>query len=276
MNKIEFKNFPDTKTPISAKNLKLLQDNMEDDITQKINSFKSDLLNMIQNFYFSDNGSGSLYYNLQDLYKTNLIKKEIGYTTSSSLTAIPTYTTVSYVSGSINTGTTGSTIYVWIRLTYSDLGELEFYTDKYGDRYSVYMNSGGGGMACFTTNTLILTDNGLKKISDIKLKEKIMTSQGLQYVTKKYEHITDKIYKITIADEIVKCSFSHPFVTQRGIALAKDLRIGDIVKDINNNELNITNIEIENKETTVYEINTSVFNYYVTNKKILVASEVLL
>lgn len=41
MNKIDFKNLPDTTTPLSAENLNLLQDNVEDGISDGVSEAKS-------------------------------------------------------------------------------------------------------------------------------------------------------------------------------------------------------------------------------------------
>lgn len=275
MTKINFKNYPNTTTPISAENLNQMQANIENDINSKVKTFKLEVLDMTHNFTFSDNGNGQLYYSLEDLYKKNLTKKEIGYTTSNSTTTTPTYKVVTSISGSVATGINNTTVYVWVRLTYSDLGVVTINTDKFGNRYNLYMGN-SGGLACFTGNTEILTSNGLKTVKEIELNEEVLTLQGYKKVIKKYEHITDKIYNITVNDKVVECSYSHPFITDKGIVIAKDLQVGDVVCNINKEKLKITNINVEEKETKVFEINTDTDNYYITDKNILVASEKLL
>ena len=231
----------------------------------------------MQNFSFSDNYNGDIYYSLQDLYKTNLTKMEIGYTTSSSLTASPTYKTVTSTYGSVSTGITGSTVYIWVRLTYSDLGQLVWYTDKYGDRYSVYLSESSGGLACFTGDTKVLTTNGLTPIEEIQLNNEIETLDGLRKVTKKYEHIVEAIYEITVGEQLIKCSYSHPFVTERGTVIAKELVKGDVMSTRDKERLVVEDIVMKLKPTIVYEINTDFANtYYITDSNILVESEGLM
>lgn len=231
---------------------------------------------MLQNFSFSDVGSGQLYYNLDGLYTTNLTKKEVGYTTNSSVSASPTYTEVNYNSGTISTGITGNTAYIWIRLTYSDLGQVLIYANKYGNRYSVYMSS-GGTVACFTGDTKILTTQGLLQIKDLKLNDEIITENGIQPISKKYAHIVDELYKVYVGDEEIKCSYSHPFLTERGKIYAKDLIVGDKMQTLNNEILEVSRIEIDAMLTPVYEINTvNAEEYYITDSKILVGSEELI
>jgi len=144
MDKIDFKDLPDETTPVTATNLNLLQDNVESALEQAIKDLKIENIMLIQNFLFRDNGNGQVYYELDGLYQTNLTQKEIGYTTSSSSTATPTYITVNNYSGSISTGIIDNFAYLWIRLTYSDLGTIIINTDRHGDRYSVYLSSGQG------------------------------------------------------------------------------------------------------------------------------------
>lgn len=252
--------------------LKEKLENIDNSINDKNNSLKLDIINMFQNFVFSDNGSGVLRYNLQGLYKTNLTKVELAYTTSSSLTIEPEYTELDNYNYIIETGITNQTIYIWIKLTYSDLGEIVITSNNSDERYSVYMES--GGLACFTSDTLILTNDGLKEIKSLKINDEIMTTNGLQKITKMYSHIANKIYKIYAEDTIIKASWSHPFITKnRGEVLAKDLTNKDKLYNINGEIVYINKVEVEEKQEVVYEINTDVNNYYITDKNILVASE---
>lgn len=235
-------------------------------------ALKKDLLKRTHEFAFTDFGSGTVYYNLLGLYTDNLTKKEVGYTTGVNVT----YKQVQDIQGQINTGITGETIYMSVRLTYIDLGTIEITQDKYGNLYNIYMENSSGGLACFTGDTKILTGEGLKELKDIKIKDRILTTKGYKQVIKKYEHITHKIYNIVINGKLVQCSYSHPFITNRGTIMAKDLLKGDIVYNINKEKLEITNITVEEKETKVFEINTDIDNYYITDKNILVSSENLL
>ena len=255
--------------PVTPEKLNLMQDYAE----EAINAVETNMITMIQNFVFSDNGSGILRYKLNNLYRNNLTKVEIGYTESSSILAEPDYTEVNNFDYVINTGLTGTTIYIWIKLTYSTLGEIIINSNNAGDRYSVYMNE--GGVACFDGSTKVLTEYGLTPIQNIKIGDMIQTSRGFSAVTKLYSHTVEKTYNIRVKDEIIKASYSHPFITNRGIIIAKNLLIGDILTNIDGKEYKIESIEIEKNPNIVYEINTDTNDYYITDKCIKVASEML-
>lgn len=267
MKKINFEN---GKTKVNAETFNTFQANIE----EEFNLIKQNTIKMLQNFVWTDSGNGILTYNLKGLYKPNLEKVEIGYTESSSLTVSPDYTEITEYSGYIETGITSSeTLYIWVKLTYSDLGEIEMTTDPNGERYNIHLDL--NGQACFTGDTKVLTETGMKEIRNIKLNDKILTPLGIKTVTKKYEHIVNKIYRIKVENEEIKASYSHPFMTERGIVIARDLKIGDIFEDITGRKIKIKDIEIIEESTVVYEINTDSNNYYITDSKILVASEVL-
>ena len=144
-------------------------------------------------------------------------------------------------------------------------------------------SSGGGGVACFTENTLISTPNGLKKISEIKLDDNInsFNEETKQIETKTVDklvnHITDKIYKISVGDEIIETTYSHPFFTlEKGKCIAENLKVGDTLRTLDNRLIQITGVEIiEQPDTTVYEIRvTDNHNYFVGNiNQVLVYNE---
>lgn len=275
MNKIIFEDLPSENTPINAANLNLLQTNIETALDNVIKDMRIENISLMQNFDFEDYSDGRLYYELAGLYTKNLTKKEIGYTTSPSATATPTYVEVSTTSGNISTGIQDNFAYVWIRLTYSDLGVVIINSDSTGERYSIYMTS--GGQACFEGNTKVLTPNGLIAIKDLKLNDEIVTENGNKRILKKYEHIINWLYIIYVENEIIKCSYSHPFVTQRGYVNAIDLTENDILENKNGDKLNIQQIEVIAVDMPVYEINTdNTDNYYITESEILVGSEFLM
>lgn len=248
--------------------LKLLAESIE----KVISDLKIDTIKRSQNFTFYNTGS-VLGYNLEGISQENLSKIEIGYVTSETET--PTnFVEVTNHNGNIDTDIVEDTIiYIWIKLTYTDIGEFLLNSDNYGNKYSLYMVS--GGQACFTGDTKILTETGMKEIKDIKINDNIVTASGIKPVTKKYEHIVSNIYKIKIGNEEIKASYSHPFITERGIVIARDLEVGDILEDITGRKVEIKDIEIIEERAIVYEINTDSNYYYITDSKILVASEVL-
>lgn len=265
---IEFKNGEMGKTPLNDENLNLLQLK----IKNEIKNLKIDTIKRSQSFTFYNDGK-ILGYNLQGISKSNLTKIELGYTTNET-DEPQEYAEITETSGRLETNIENDeTIYLWIKLTYTDIGEVKINADNDEHRYSLYMVL--GGQACFTGDTKVLTETGMKEIRNIKLNDKILTPLGIKTVTKKYEHIVNKIYRIKVENEEIKASYSHPFVTLRGIVIARDLKVGDILEDITGRKIKIKDIEIIEESTIVYEINTDANNYYITDSKILVASEVL-
>lgn len=130
---------------------------------------------------------------------------------------------------------------------------------------------GGGGVACFTADTLISTPTELKKISDIKVGDKVYSYNDKKKVIeekkvdKLVNHLTDTIYKITVGNnEVIETTYSHPFfVLEKGKCIAENLEVGDTLRTLDNRLIQITNIEIiEQKDTTVYEIRVKGNNNY--------------
>lgn len=285
-------NTSDLEKPISAKTKNALENKVDkeqgkglstndytnkdkeklENMENKIKELKIDTIVRTQSFTFY-NDNNIIGYNLQGISKSNLTKIELGYTTNET-DEPQEYAEITETSGRLETNIENDgTIYLWIKLTYTDIGEVKINADNDEHRYSLYMVLGGS--ACFTGDTKVLTETGMKEIRNIKLNDKILTPLGIKTVTKKYEHIVNKIYRIKVENEEIKASYSHPFVTLRGIVIARDLKVGDILEDITGRKIKIKDIEIIEESTIVYEINTDANNYYITDSKILVASEVL-
>ena len=143
-------------------------------------------------------------------------------------------------------------------------------------------NTSGGGMACFTGETLIYTDNGYKSIQNIELGDKVYSfnSEQLEYefkeVDKLINHMTDEIYEITLNNnEIIRTTWCHPFkVLNKEKTLVKDLEIGDQLITKDDKVYYITKIEKLNKQEVVYEIRVKDnHNYFITNSSIFVYNE---
>ncbi len=142
------------------------------------------------------------------------------------------------------------------------------------------VNDDSGAVACFTSDTLINTENGLVPIKDLKIKNKVYSKNGnneieLKEIIKTFSHKTDKIYKIDTGSNVIKSSWSHPFfVYDKGKVLAQDLKIGDKLQDTENNIITIKNIEIVSEPTLVFEIRVKDNeNYFVGTDKIFVGCE---
>lgn len=144
-------------------------------------------------------------------------------------------------------------------------------------------SGGGGGVACFTADTLVSTPEGLKKISEIKLGDTVNSFNEntkqieIKTVDKLVNHLSDKIYKISVKNDIIETTWSHPFFTlEKGKCLAENLKVGDTLRTIDNRLIQITGVEIiEQPNTIVYEIRVEDNNnYFVGNKnQVLVYNE---
>lgn len=229
-----------------------------------------------------------------DCYSYNLTKIELGYYTNTGNVNSATYEDVTpssiteseneYFNLSMTISGEGN-YYVCARLTYSDdLGTVIISRNADGNLPTLEIQ-GGGGMACFTGETLVHTSKGLKQIKDITMDDFVLSENNeedkeVAPIYRLFNHKVNKLYNIvldTVDKEIIKASWSHPFYTvNRGEVLAKDLTISDILLNINNKEINIKNIGIEElkEPETVYEIGVGRNNnYYVGKNGILVHNE---
>ena len=155
-----------------------------------------------------------------------------------------------------------------------------------GTDNKIYIGESGqnssGGMACFTGETLVYTNNGYKAIQNIELGDKIYSFnlEQLEYefkeVDKLINHMTDEIYEITLNNnEIIRTTWCHPFkVLNKEKTLVKDLEIGDQLITKDDKVYYITKIEKLNKQEVVYEIRVKDnYTYFITNSSIFVYNE---
>ena len=173
------------------------------------------------------------------------------------------------------------------RLTFVDNNGTLINKNLSTDGTNVYLgnnsnNTSGGGMACFTGDTLIYTSNGYKAIQNIELGDKVYSFnlEQLEYefkeVDKLINHMTDEIYEITLNNnEIIRTTWCHPFeVLNKEKTLVKDLEIGDQLITKDDKVYYITKIEKLNKQEVVYEIRIKDnYNYFITNSSIFVYNE---
>lgn len=155
-----------------------------------------------------------------------------------------------------------------------------------GTDNKIYIGESGqnssGGMACFTGETLVYTNNGYKAIQNIELGDKVYSFnlEKLEYefkeVDKLINHMTDEIYEIFLNNnEIIRTTWCHPFkVLNKEKTLVKDLEIGDQLITKDDKVYYITKIEKLNKQEVVYEIRVKDnYNYFITNSSIFVYNE---
>ena len=146
---------------------------------------------------------------------------------------------------------------------------------------SVVAKSATGG-GCFLGDTLVYTENGYKKIKDIKAGDKVYSKdietdvKELNTVTRVFKNESLYIVHITVNNEEICCTLEHPFwIVNRGWAAAKDIQAGDIIEtyygecayvseiliDELTESIEIYNIEVEEARTYyVSELNLLVHN----------------
>lgn len=121
------------------------------------------------------------------------------------------------------------------------------------------------GPCCFTAGTLVLTNNGQKKIEEIQEGDSVYATNpetgesGYRRVVQTFERETDEIVRLQINGETITTTPGHPFyVPQKGWTKAIELRAGDILVT-NNGEYVI----LEKTEHEILESPVKVFNFEV-------------
>lgn len=90
--------------------------------------------------------------------------------------------------------------------------QLDYKYGKPENRPADITNPHNYGSMCFTGDTLVLTDKGLKPIKDIEIGDNVFTHKGrLRPVLDKSNHFEDKLLEAKIGTEVIKCTENHPF-----------------------------------------------------------------
>jgi len=113
-------------------------------------------------------------------------------------------------------------------------------------------------VVCLSPDTLISTEGDDKRIKDLKEEElvysynfisgKIELKKASNIFKVAVSALNNKYYHIYYENGDVKATFDHLFYTDEGFIIAKDLKIGDNLLDINGVEQQITNIIVEENE----------------------------
>lgn len=142
-----------------------------------------------------------------------------------------------------------------------------------------------GGMAstmqCFVRGTLVLTPYGLRPIEQIQIGDLVMAMNvangviAAQTVKQTYCHPTDELVTVTINEEDIVTTPTHPFyVQQRGaFVAASELDEGELLMDADGHSVMITGKEFRHMQTPVdvYNLNVSEYHtYFVGNACVLV------
>jgi Pretoxin HINT domain len=129
---------------------------------------------------------------------------------------------------------------------------------------------------CFSAGTKVQTDEGLKPIEEIQVGDKVQTRDeetgetAYNLVEELIQRETDETYHVSVNGTTIVTTAEHPFwVSGEGWVEARDLKKGDMLVDLDENEVPIEESEIKKERTTVYNFRVqSVHNYFVTDLKI--------
>ncbi|QDH21613.1 polymorphic toxin-type HINT domain-containing protein [Saccharibacillus brassicae] len=82
-------------------------------------------------------------------------------------------------------------------------------------------------------------------------------------VTATSNHETDEIYSIHVGDQVIESTYNHPFwVVGKGWVFVKDLKPGDLLEQSDGKTLEVGTIEIQQRQTTVYNMTVEGFHTY--------------
>ncbi len=144
----------------------------------------------------------------------------------------------------------------------------------------VAISNAVGAFQCFKEGTLVVTDEGLKPIEEVKVGDKVLAydettgEQAYKEVVRLFRNETDEWYHIFVNNEELVCTGGHPFfVKDKGFVSAKDLSIGDILHLSDGALVAISAIAIEKleKPEATYNFEVADFHtYFVGESKVLV------
>ena len=144
---------------------------------------------------------------------------------------------------------------------------------------SVVAKSATGG-GCFLCDILVYTENGYKKIKDIKAGDKVYSKnieadvKELNTVTRAFKNETLYIVHIKVNNEEICCTLEHPFwIVNRGWAAAKDIQAGDIIETYYGEDAYVSEILIDELTESIEIYNIEVeeaSTYYVSELNLLV------
>ena len=140
-----------------------------------------------------------------------------------------------------------------------------------------------GAKACFIAGTLVLTAEGLKKIEDIRVGDRVYAKdveggkQEIKEVLQTFEREVDVLVHLWIGGEEIVTSQTHPFYVEgKGWTEARELTEEDCVLDSKNEKLRVEGIRIEELREPVKVYNFEVeeyHTYYVGVAEVLVHND---
>ena len=104
------------------------------------------------------------------------------------------------------------------------LDHLSKYRKKWSEQYGKYLDEPYHDVHCFTGDTLIETDEGMKRIDAISIGEKVKTPSGYKSVKNKFQYQSNNLLKISYGLNSLTCTPHHKIFTQKGLSRADSLR----------------------------------------------------
>jgi hypothetical protein len=108
---------------------------------------------------------------------------------------------------------------------------------------------------CLGKNTIIKTEKGFKKISEVKVGEKIFTDKGFLVLKNIVTGTEEKIVAVGISDEkTLHITKNHPIATDRGMVRAIDLTISDKLNVEDGTYHDIHYLEVKDYKDKVFSL----------------------
>jgi hypothetical protein len=132
--------------------------------------------------------------------------------------------------------------------------------------------------SCFTEDTEITTEDGLKPIREIQVGDKVLSwnentdSVCLGTVVSLFQDTVDEIYSLQIGGHTVETTAEHPFwVVGQGWVTVKNLRPGMKMRGVDDNWIAVSEVRRRIERTRVYNIEVvGTHTYFVSTAQILV------
>lgn len=130
---------------------------------------------------------------------------------------------------------------------------------------------------CFVAGTLVVTSNGLKKIEEIEVGDKVWSFNELtgkieiKEVVSLLQNTSEELIEFSIGNEKIVCTPEHPFYVGNVWIEARYLKVNDKLTLKNGNFVIISNVQKLYKTVIVYNFEVAEnHNYYVSELGVLV------
>ncbi len=129
---------------------------------------------------------------------------------------------------------------------------------------------------CFTAGTPVSTEDGTKPIEDVQVGDKVWAynektgENQLSKVVQLFNNTVPTLYLLRINEEVIETTPEHPFWVNGKWVKAENLKVGDILRGKEGEQVIIDNIEVERGKYEVFNFEVEgVHNYYVSKSKVL-------